>query len=231
MEGYSGVPNPPAYEEKYQQNIANGSGAHLIGQSQVYQPSQGYVQVTSFTSPSRIAHANIPVITERGEEEEIYSEEGSSLSALAITMNILWIILGGGLWMYIIYMSLALLAALTIVGYPVAKEIVLKAHFVLIPYGKGIRQDIQPQPCTILLQMVWFPFGIMVYLSHIGFCCLWVFSLIGIPFAFQHFRLARFALWPVEFTTYNKRFGCKELFDLRSYTSDQISCYNQPPSV
>ena len=146
------------------------------------------------------------------------------VSALAHVFNFFWIFIGGGLIMYLIYVLCAMAAAVTIAGWPIARDIFTHAHFILAPYGRGIKQKIQPQPCTILFQIFWFPFGACIYLSHIAFCIIWLFSIVGIPFALQHFRLARFALWPSDYQIYYRRFECQDTFNFISYVDDQIEC-------
>lgn len=68
----------------------------------------------------------------------------------------------------------------------------------LWPFGKDIRTiETSPGCLSTLMNIFWiFTGGIWICLSHIGFGILLFITIIGIPFAKQHFKLASLALTP-----------------------------------
>jgi uncharacterized membrane protein YccF (DUF307 family) len=57
---------------------------------------------------------------------------------MALLGNILWIILGGGICLFIEYLISGLLLCLTIIGLPFAKQHMKLTSLALMPFGKYI---------------------------------------------------------------------------------------------
>jgi uncharacterized membrane protein YccF (DUF307 family) len=67
----------------------------------------------------------------------------------------------------------------------------------LLPFGKNIERDQSVPFFGTLGNVLWFLFaGLWIFLSHVGLAVALAVTIIGIPFAVQHLKLALFALWP-----------------------------------
>lgn len=119
---------------------------------------------------------------------------------MRLLLNILWIVLGGGLLIWLEYILGGLLLCLTIVGIPFGLQCFKIAGLGLLPFGKDIGSG-EPAAVSgfvrILLNIVWLVFaGIWIFLSHISLAAAAAVTIIGIPFALQHLKLALLALSP-----------------------------------
>lgn len=122
---------------------------------------------------------------------------------IQLLLNILWI-LSGGLWMAAGWVLAALLLALTIVGLPWAGAALRIASYTLLPFGfRAVpREQIEggpgPGPLETLGNIVWFVLaGWWLALAHLGLALALAVTVIGLPFAWAHLKLAGLALWPI----------------------------------
>lgn len=124
---------------------------------------------------------------------------------LSLILNILWFILGGfaaGL----AWLLGAAVLAITIVGLPWVPATVRIGLFSFAPFGRHVvprqvvlgREDLGSGCMGTLLNIVWFLCaGWYIALAHLVIGIAQAITLIGIPFAIQHFKLASLALAPV----------------------------------
>ena len=115
---------------------------------------------------------------------------------MRLLMNILWFILGG--W---ISGSLWLLAgvvlAITVIGLPWTPAAFRIAGFSYWPFGKVV-VDRDAGVSSALLNILWFILaGWWLALHHILLAIALAVTIIGIPFAWQHLKLAILSLTPV----------------------------------
>jgi uncharacterized membrane protein YccF (DUF307 family) len=112
--------------------------------------------------------------------------------------NILWIILGGGIILFFEYLIGGLLLCLTIVGIPFGFQKFKLAVFVLAPFGKKVKETSSAQGClTIIFNVLWILFGgFWIAVTHAVLALIYAITIIGIPFAHQHIKLASLALAP-----------------------------------
>ena len=109
--------------------------------------------------------------------------------------NILWIIFGG-LETAVEWLLGGLLMCITIIGIPFGLQAFKIAGFALLPFGKNIGRK-QTSAVNLLLNIIWIILGgFYIALSHIFIGMLLAITIIGIPFALQHFKLARIAFTP-----------------------------------
>ena len=111
--------------------------------------------------------------------------------------NIIWMIFGGfisGLG----YIIGGLLICLTIVGIPVGVQAIKLGFGTMVPFGKEIvATEKAAEPGNLILNLLWAVlFGWEVALSHLIHGLLLYITIIGIPFANQHFKLIPLALAP-----------------------------------
>lgn len=111
--------------------------------------------------------------------------------------NIIWL-LCGGLITAMEYLAASLVLLITIIGIPFALQTVKLAMLELWPFGAEIRtRENQPGCLSTLMNFIWlFVGGFWIFLTHLVFGFLLGITIIGIPFAKQHFKLAHLALTP-----------------------------------
>lgn len=116
---------------------------------------------------------------------------------MRIIGNLLWWLFGG-LEAAIGYFTGSLAIACTIIGIPIALQTLKIGLLCLWPFGAEIRSTDSPTGCIrIPLNLLWIIFGgLWAWLMHIFFGVLLFITIIGIPFAKQHFKMATLSLAP-----------------------------------
>ena len=126
------------------------------------------------------------------------------MSALSVLLNLLWIIFGG-LWMAAGWMIAAVVMAITIIGMPWTRAAFNIAVYTLLPFGQKAvsraaygHNDIGTGPLGILGNVLWFVLaGWWLALAHLITAIMLAITIVGIPFAWAHVKLAGLALWPI----------------------------------
>ena len=127
------------------------------------------------------------------------------MSLLRLFLNLLWIVLGGAL-MAAGWLVAAVLMAVTIIGLPWTRAAFNIALYALLPFGhKAVpravytgREDIGTGPLGFLGNVIWFVFaGWWLALGHLIAAIAFAVTIIGLPFAWAHLKLAGIALWPI----------------------------------
>ena len=119
---------------------------------------------------------------------------------MRLLLNVLWVFFGGGLLIWLEYVLGGLLLCLTIVGIPFGLQCFKVAGFGLWPFGRVAMRD---GSATIgcLLNALWLVFaGVWIFLSHVSLAISLALTIIGIPFAIQHLKLAMLGLAPFGLT-------------------------------
>ena len=115
---------------------------------------------------------------------------------MRLLLNILWFILGG--WISgTLWLLAAAVLAVTIVGIPFVPAAIRISCFSYAPFGK---QTVGPgtRGASLLLNIVWIVLaGWWLALHHIVLAAALAVTIIGIPFAWQHLKLAAISLAPV----------------------------------
>lgn len=111
--------------------------------------------------------------------------------------NIIWVVFGG-LIIAIEYLLASIPFFISIIGIPFGLQLLKMASVALWPFGKKLEQTETSTGClSTLMNIVWFFIGgIWISLTHLGLALLFYITLIGIPFANQHMKLAGLALTP-----------------------------------
>ncbi|MDR3651476.1 MAG: YccF domain-containing protein [Paludibacter sp.] len=111
--------------------------------------------------------------------------------------NIIWLLFGG-IIISIEYLISSILLMVTIIGIPFGLQTLKLAILALWPFGAEIRMKPGNPGCiSTLMNVIWiFIGGIWIALTHLVFGVLFAITIIGIPFALQHFKLAALALTP-----------------------------------
>jgi uncharacterized membrane protein YccF (DUF307 family) len=130
---------------------------------------------------------------------------GPPMSVLSLLLNLLWIVFGG-LWMAVGWVIAAIVMAITIVGLPWARAAINIASYTLLPFGyKAVsradysgQEDIGTGPLGVIGNVIWLVLaGWWLALGHVITAILLAVTIIGIPFAWAHLKLAGLALWPI----------------------------------
>jgi uncharacterized membrane protein YccF (DUF307 family) len=120
-------------------------------------------------------------------------------------LNILWIVFGG-LYMALGWLVAAILIAITIIGLPWARAAFNIAAYTLLPFGqKAVRRDsvtgysdIGTGPLGLIGNLIWLILaGWWLALGHVLTAIVLAITVIGLPFAWAHIKLAGLALWPI----------------------------------
>ena len=129
------------------------------------------------------------------------------MSLFALLLNLLWIAFGG-LWMAAGWLIASLIMAITIVGIPWARAAFNIAAYTLLPFGQTAvsradyfgygYEDIGTGPLGFLGNLVWLVLaGWWLALAPLVHAIVFAVTIVGIPFAWAHLKLAGLALWPI----------------------------------
>jgi uncharacterized membrane protein YccF (DUF307 family) len=122
------------------------------------------------------------------------------MSPVSLLLNVLWIVCGG-IWMAAGWLVAALVMAITIIGLPWAAAALRIAVYTFLPFGYTV-VDKPPGAFGGLLALigniVWFVLaGWWLALGHLIAAVLLAITIIGLPFAWAHLKLAGISLWPL----------------------------------
>jgi len=111
--------------------------------------------------------------------------------------NLIWLLFGG-IIIAIEYFVASLLLMITIIGIPFGIQTFKLGLLALWPFGSTTVQRPATTGClSTLMNIIWiFIGGIWIAASHFVFGILLFITILGIPFARQHFKLAGLALTP-----------------------------------
>jgi uncharacterized membrane protein YccF (DUF307 family) len=127
------------------------------------------------------------------------------MQPVSILLNIIWILIGGA-WMAFGWLVAAIIMAITIIGLPWARAAFNIAVYTFLPFGsRAVRrdhltgqEDIGTGPLGVIGNIIWLVLaGWWLALGHIVTGLLWAVTIIGLPFAWAHLKLAGIALWPI----------------------------------
>ena len=119
------------------------------------------------------------------------------MSPLAFLLNILWLIFGG-LATALAWVIAAAIMAITIIGLPWAFAAMRIALYTLLPFGHEIRTRPDAGMLSLLGNIIWFVLaGWWLAIAHLILAVALAITIIGIPFAWAHLKLAGASLFPV----------------------------------
>jgi uncharacterized membrane protein YccF (DUF307 family) len=126
------------------------------------------------------------------------------MSPISVLLNLLWIVCGG-LWMAVGWVIAAVVMAITIIGLPWTRAAFNIAAYTLMPFGQKAMSranyglhDWGTGPLGVLGNLLWLILaGWWLALAHLITAIMLAVTIIGIPFAWAHVKLAGLALWPI----------------------------------
>ena len=122
-----------------------------------------------------------------------------------LILNILWVVTGG-VWMAAAWLFAAIIMVVTIVGLPWARAAFNIAVYTFLPFGYEAvsraeytgREDVGTGPLGVLGNLIWLVLaGWWLALGHLIAAVILAITIIGLPFAWAHLKLAGIALWPI----------------------------------
>lgn len=119
--------------------------------------------------------------------------------------NIIWLIFGG-LVTAVEYFISSVILMVTIIGIPFGLQSIKLGVLALWPFGQDVRRRETASGClSLFMNVLWILIGgIWISLTHLAFGVLLAITIIGLPFARQHFKLARLAFTPFGYDVYFK---------------------------
>ena len=127
------------------------------------------------------------------------------MKPLPLFLNILWVLFGG-LWMAIAWLVAGAIMVVTIIGIPWARAAFNMASYAFLPFGRRAMSravyqgydDLGTGPAGTLGNLIWLVLaGWWLALGHLAIALCQAATIIGLPFAWAHLKLAGLALWPI----------------------------------
>jgi len=113
---------------------------------------------------------------------------------MAFLLNLLWIVFGG-LEMAIGWVIAGVVMAITIIGLPWARAAFNIASYTLLPFGRKAVSRAESGRYDLGTGLVLA--GWWLALGHVLTAIVLAVTIVGIPFAWAHLKLAGIALWPI----------------------------------
>ena len=119
------------------------------------------------------------------------------MSPLSLVLNIVWLVCGG-LAAAFAWLIAAALMAITIIGLPWSFGALRIALYTLLPFGQEMRSRPDAGLLSTLGNIVWFVVaGWWLAIIHLVLAMALAITIIGLPFAWAHLKLAGASLAPV----------------------------------
>lgn len=111
--------------------------------------------------------------------------------------NLIWLIFGG-FFAALGYLFGGIVLCITVVGVPWGLQCFKMAGLALWPFGKKVVSSSDNTGClNVLFNIIWLLCGgLYTALMHVVFGLLLFITIIGIPFARQHFKLIEISMMP-----------------------------------
>lgn len=111
--------------------------------------------------------------------------------------NILWLVFGG-LVMAIAYAIAGLVMFVLVITIPFGVQSFKLASYALWPFGRVvIAREGAGTVNSLIGNTIWFLFaGLWMAIGHVVVALFLAVTIIGIPFAIAHLKLARISVWP-----------------------------------
>jgi uncharacterized membrane protein YccF (DUF307 family) len=115
-----------------------------------------------------------------------------------LLLNILWIIFGGGLILFFEYILSGVVLCITIIGIPFGLQCFKLAIFAIAPFGSQAVETESASGClSVFFNVLWILLGgIWIAATHLILALVFAITIIGIPFAVQHIKMAGLAITP-----------------------------------
>jgi uncharacterized membrane protein YccF (DUF307 family) len=113
-------------------------------------------------------------------------------------LNVLWLIFGGGLVLFVGYALAAVICFVLVITIPFGVASWRLAVYSLWPFGRTLQTDPDAGVATGLANVLWVVLaGWWLALGHILAGIAMCVTIIGIPFGVANFKLVPAAFWPL----------------------------------
>lgn len=111
--------------------------------------------------------------------------------------NIFWLLLGGIL-IALIYYMVGLVMCLTLIGIPFGIQLFKLGTYSLWPFGHELVDGPNEPGCvSVVMNLLWILLGWWeIALLHVVCGIIFLLTIVGIPFALQHFKMAFASIFP-----------------------------------
>jgi len=125
---------------------------------------------------------------------------------MAAIGNVIWFVFGG-VFFALFWLILAVIFAITIVGLPLARACLEFAKLSAFPFGKEVIRETElkginnvsgiKRVIQIILNVIWFPIGLILTITYFVAGIISFISIIGIPVGIVYVRMGQFLLFPI----------------------------------
>ena len=117
---------------------------------------------------------------------------------MSFMMNLVWFLLGGGIFIFFGYLIGGLVLCATVVGIPFGVQLIKLSVLGVAPFGREVNTEGSADGVVpILMNVLWWIFGgVEVAIVHLAFALILALTVVGIPFARQHWKMLQLALVP-----------------------------------
>lgn len=117
---------------------------------------------------------------------------------MSLLANLIWIIFGGGIFIFFAYIIGGIALCFTIVGIPFGIQCLKLSILGLTPFGREVESaDHTWDLLSLIMNIIWvLAGGIWLAIVHLVFGLVCAVTIIGIPFALQHLKLAALSFVP-----------------------------------
>ncbi len=130
--------------------------------------------------------------------------ENDALDPVSFILNVIWLVAGGAIAAFGWFFA-SIIMIVSIVGIPFARAAFDIGVYTLWPFGvrsiardRLYGEDIGTGAFGFLGNIVWFFLaGLWLAIWHVVVAVGCAITIIGLPFAWAHLKLASFALWPI----------------------------------
>jgi len=111
--------------------------------------------------------------------------------------NLIWIVFGGFI-IFFFYLFGSIILMITIIGIPFGIQTLKMANLALFPFGREAVQTERSGGCLqVIMNVIWILVaGIEIAICHLVLALLFAITIVGIPFAMQHLKMAYLGLVP-----------------------------------
>jgi uncharacterized membrane protein YccF (DUF307 family) len=133
--------------------------------------------------------------------------------------NLIWFVFGGEI-LALLWLVVAGIFAITIVGLPIARACLEFAKLSAFPFGKEVIRDTElkgtdnvsgfSKVLSRVLNIIWFPIGLVLTICYLAGGIASFITIIGIPIGVVYVRMGKFLMFPI---------GCRVVSTKQAFAS------------
>ena len=121
--------------------------------------------------------------------------------------NLIWFVVFFGWAQALVFIVLAGIFAITIIGIPIAKSLLEFAKLSAFPFGKEVIKETELKGSDnvaetrkiggLIVNIIWFPIGLILAICYLFLGLFCFITIFGIPSGIVFCRSAKFVIWPI----------------------------------